>query len=416
MRPVLRFLHDTAAAGVSDADLLRRYAAANDEAAFELLVRRHAAAVWAACRRILPADSHAAEDAFQATFLALARKSDAVRTGCVAGWLYRVAVHAALKARRARGTISLDPSRGQDTDATNSEDPGALTAAAEQAAVVHEELARLGEKYRLPVVLCDLTGLTHGEAAAQLGWPVGTVSGRLVRGREQLRRRLERRGVTLAVTAVTSVLAANETNASTALTRAAVAAGTTGAATPAVLSLAEGVLRAMRVAKLKVIGLVGAAAVAAVGGLALLPAFGPATRAADDPAPGGAAARKADAPEKLEEVLLDLEKKSWESMKDGGASGADVLAEDFVALMIDGNRLTRTGFLNLLADVRLKEYSLTDVKLTRLTPDAAVLTYKAKLAFTYKGDEVKQKLWVSSTWAKRDGKWVSVVYHETETK
>jgi RNA polymerase sigma factor (sigma-70 family) len=264
MRPVLRFLHATAAAGVSDAELLRRFAATRDEAAFELLVRRHAAAVWATCRRILSADPHAAEDAFQAAFLALAKRPGAIRTGCVAGWLYRVAVNAALKLRRASRVASLPRERGEvlaelpPAHAGGSPDPAHLTAVAETAAVVHEELAQLAEAYRLPVVLCDLSGLTHAEAAAQLGWPVGTVSGRLVRAREQLRGRLERRGVALAAAVAVT---AESGNASTTLVRAAVSASC-GYAPPAVLSLTEGVLSAMRIAKLK---LVAAAVCVAVG-------------------------------------------------------------------------------------------------------------------------------------------------------
>jgi RNA polymerase sigma factor (sigma-70 family) len=297
MRPVLRFLHATAATGVTDAELLRRYAATRDEAAFELLVRRHASAVWAACRRILSADAHAAEDAFQAAFLALAKRPGAIRTGCVAGWLYRVAVNAALKLRRSSGFASLPRERGEafarrtppPAHAGGSPDPADLTASAETASVIQEELARLAEAYRLPVVLCDLSGLTHTEAAAQLGWPVGTVSGRLVRAREQLRRRLERRGV--ALTAAVA-LAAESNNASANLIRAAVSAAC-GNPSPAVLSLAEGVLSAMRFAKLKLVAAVAcvAAGLAGTGAMVALSQdkkpdpFAPTAGAPDKPLP-----------------------------------------------------------------------------------------------------------------------------------
>src|SRR5262245_30417097 len=98
MHRVLRFLRAAPPAGVTDAELTRRYGA-GDEAAFELLVRRHADLVWAACRRVLPHDHQAAEDAFQATCLALARRYGSVRSACAAGWLYRVAVRAALRLR-----------------------------------------------------------------------------------------------------------------------------------------------------------------------------------------------------------------------------------------------------------------------------------------------------------------------------
>jgi RNA polymerase sigma factor (sigma-70 family) len=297
MRPVLRFLHATAATGVSDAELLRRFAATRDEAAFELLVRRHAAAVWAACRRILSADAHAAEDAFQAAFLALARRPGAIRTGCVAGWLYRVAVNAALKLRRASHLASPRRQPGVASErrrppsgfAEGSPDPADVTATAETAAVVHEELAQLAEAYRLPVVLCDLSGLTHTEAAAQLGWPVGTVSGRLVRARDQLRRRLERRGVTLAAAVA---LSSESSNASANLIRAAVSAAC-GTPPPAVLSLAEGVLSAMRFAKLKLVAAVAcvAAGLAGTGAMVALSQdkkpdpFAPTAGASENPPP-----------------------------------------------------------------------------------------------------------------------------------
>src|SRR6185369_15174376 len=111
--------------------------------------------------RVLRDDPHAAEDAFQAAFLALAKTPTAVRTGCVAGWLYRVAVNAALKLRRAGSVSDRMLMIPPVADAPGSPDPADLSASAETAALVHEELAALRETYRLPVVLCDLSGLTH---------------------------------------------------------------------------------------------------------------------------------------------------------------------------------------------------------------------------------------------------------------
>jgi RNA polymerase sigma factor (sigma-70 family) len=250
-RLLFRLLSAAEPAGdqVTDAALLRRYSADRDAAAFELLVRRHADAVWAACRRILP--EHDAEDAFQAAFLVLARKASAIRGVCVGGWLHRVAVNAALKLRaRARRHTASEFS---------GEPAGVETASAveqaELAATVHEELARLPERYRLPVVLCDLEGQTHADAARVLGWPVGSVSGRLSRAREILRDRLTRRG--LAAPAVLfGVLAAPAPVVTAAIT----AAGNAAIASPVVSTLAEGVLSAMRTAKLKLTAAVVAAA------------------------------------------------------------------------------------------------------------------------------------------------------------
>src|SRR5439155_25601298 len=127
------------------AELLGRFAATRDSAAFELLVRRHADAVWAAGFRILRNEADA-DDAFQAAFLVLARKAGRVRGACVGGWLHRVAVNAALKLRasRDRQGASLDIAQAPVADAPGSPDP-------ELAAVVHQELARLPDRYRLPV-------------------------------------------------------------------------------------------------------------------------------------------------------------------------------------------------------------------------------------------------------------------------
>jgi len=172
----------TAHAGVPDAELVRRVADTRDEAAFELLVRRHSAAVWKICRGI--ADHHTAEDAFQATFLALLRKAGSLRTN-PAGWLARVATRAALKARR-RLPVLPD---GFDTVAAAPAPPD------DTGPVLHAELDRLSDRYRLPLVLCHLHGLTQAEAAARLGWPLGTVATRVKRGCEALKKRLARRGV-----------------------------------------------------------------------------------------------------------------------------------------------------------------------------------------------------------------------------
>jgi RNA polymerase sigma factor (sigma-70 family) len=173
--------------GVADGELLRRFAASRDESAYELLVRRHADAVWSVCRGILQSD-FSADDAFQATFLALARRADSVRTPNVAGWLHRVAVHSALKVRQSNRRWStleeISEIAGSCTETSAS--PGSPDGIAE----LHARIAKLPEKYRLPLVLCELEGHTHLEASRVLGWPVGTVSGRLSRAKDRLRRQL----------------------------------------------------------------------------------------------------------------------------------------------------------------------------------------------------------------------------------
>ncbi len=252
IRYLRRVLDDPAARGVADADLLQRFVAARDEAAFELLLWRHSALVMGVCRAVLR-DRHLAEDAFQATFLALARKVPSVgRREALAGWLYRVAYHAALKARAraARTPAAVEPDSLPAPERTETE-------AHELTPLLHEELGRLPAKYRTPLVLCYLQGQTHADAARQLGWPKGTVSGRLARGRDLLRRRLLKRGVTLTAGLLAAGLATG-TTATAALVAATARAGAdlaSGAATSAVsaqvLRLTEGVLRTMFLSKVK---------------------------------------------------------------------------------------------------------------------------------------------------------------------
>ena len=169
---------------LTDAELVGRYADLRDAAAFEVLVWRHGPMVWAAGRRILR-NQHDIEDAFQATFLALARAADTLGSRqAVGGWLHRVAVNAALKLKAARITTGLTAEV-----ATHSEiDDG------EFAGVEDEELDRLPERIRAAFVLCCLEGMTNAEAAQLLGCPVGTVDSRLHIARARLRERLARRG------------------------------------------------------------------------------------------------------------------------------------------------------------------------------------------------------------------------------
>src|SRR5262245_33545408 len=186
------------AGGVSDAQLLARFVRHRDEAAFELLVWRHERMVHNLCRRVLR-DREDAEDAFQATFLALARKARGIsKREAVAGWLYRVAYRVALRAQAAAARRGRRERSGLDPDAaTPARDPAAEAAWRELRPVLDGEVDRLPEKYRVPVVLCYLEGRTYEEAARQLGCSRGTVSTWLNRARELLRQRLARRGLAL---------------------------------------------------------------------------------------------------------------------------------------------------------------------------------------------------------------------------
>jgi RNA polymerase sigma factor (sigma-70 family) len=183
----------------SDGQLLRRFAQLHEEAAFEALVRRHGPMVWAVCRRLLPG-GHDAEDAFQATFLVLLQKAASIREhDSTASWLYGVARRIASRAR-----ANADRRRGVERQAPLLPPPPDVSSEAagrEVLAIVDEELALLPERFRAPLMLCGLGGLSKAEAARQLGCKPGTVASRLARARERLRRRLARRGVIVPATA-----------------------------------------------------------------------------------------------------------------------------------------------------------------------------------------------------------------------
>jgi RNA polymerase sigma factor (sigma-70 family) len=196
---LLRHLGRLAGRPTPDAALLDRFLHDRDERAFAALVRRHGPMVFRVCRRVL-ADPHAADDAFQATFLVLARRARTVRRRTsLAAWLHGVARRVALKARTARARRHRRETPGEDPACADPR-PGPLAelTARETLLLLDEELARLPEGQRLPIVLCCLEGLTLDEAAERLGCTRDSVRGRLERGRKRLHERLARRGLTLA--------------------------------------------------------------------------------------------------------------------------------------------------------------------------------------------------------------------------
>ena len=187
-----------------DGTLLDRFARHRDEEAFAELVRRHGAMVLGVGQTML-GDGHAAEDVFQAAFLVLARKAGSMTAAAaVGGWLYQVTCRVALQAR------SNAARRNRHESLFMSTRPEKIAPDAppnDVRPILYEELERLPAKYREPVVLCYLEGLTNEDAARQLGWPVGTVKIRMARARDLLRGRLERRGVALSVAGVAALLA-----------------------------------------------------------------------------------------------------------------------------------------------------------------------------------------------------------------
>jgi RNA polymerase sigma factor (sigma-70 family) len=195
----------------SDAILLDRFARLRDEAAFSRLVTRHGPAVLRACRRVLSCE-HDVQDVFQATFLVLAGKAGNVGWGLSVGaWLRSVAIRLALHAR-ARSGMRRNRERPLAEAFPESHhpigDPDREIERRELRRVLDDALGQLPEKYRAPVVLCYLEGMTNDEAARELGWPAGSMSRRLERARCLLRRRLARTGLLILVLACGATLIA----------------------------------------------------------------------------------------------------------------------------------------------------------------------------------------------------------------
>src|SRR5262245_44584765 len=189
---------------VADEQLLARFFKNHEDAAFEAIVKRHGPVVYGVCRRIL-SDANDADDAFQATFMVLVRKGASLRQpGRLSSWLYGVANRTARKFR-----IKAALRTRSERAASERPLPAAVSEMTydELRTILDEEIAELPEKYALPLVLCYLEGKTNAQAAAQLGWPEGSMSRRLSRGRELLRSRLTRRGLALTAALIAAVFA-----------------------------------------------------------------------------------------------------------------------------------------------------------------------------------------------------------------
>jgi RNA polymerase sigma factor (sigma-70 family) len=269
---VIDHLRSLAVDELSDKQLLDRFTRTADEAAFTTLVRRHGPLVLGVCRRMLGAGPDL-DDAFQATFVVLARKAAGIRRQtAVASWLYGVAYRLSLKLRagRSRRKRHENPLQQLAETRTMRVDPAARASLSELGLILDEELQRLPAGCRDALVLCHMEGLSNAEAAEQLGWPLGTLKGRVQRGRQLLRQRLERRGVALSALGLTVALKEQASAAvPAALVRLAVHSLSPAAVSGRVTALAAGALEALTSAKLKLtvfaaltLGLVGLAAMA----------------------------------------------------------------------------------------------------------------------------------------------------------
>jgi RNA polymerase sigma factor (sigma-70 family) len=275
---VIRYLRRVAlrqdAAGLTDGELMEQYVTRRDEAAFEALVHRHGPMILGTCRRILRNEADA-EDAFQATFLVFVRKAASIRSrGTVSNWLYGVAHNTALKAKamnhkrhlkeREAGTVPKREARAEIGQ--------------EAQALLDTELSKLADKYRIPIVLCDLEGRTIKEAARHLGWPQGTMATRLTRGRAQLTKRMTKHGLTLsgvvgvavvlqgvASANVPMALIASTTNAASLIATTGQAAAV-GVVSANVAALTEGMMKTLLLTRPKFVMTLVLALASAVGG------------------------------------------------------------------------------------------------------------------------------------------------------
>jgi len=244
---------------LKDEQLLESFLVRREDAAFEALVRRHGPMILGVCRRVLQ-DRHDAEDAFQATFLIFLRKAqDIAKRKSLASWLYEVAHRTALHARKS---AARRRAKERQVEAMAQKQVTRDDAIQDMLPLLDQELSRLPDKYRVPIILCDLEGKTRKKAAEQLGLPEETLSTRLARARAMLAKRLARHGTTLSGTAVALAVSQNMASASvppslvssTVKIGALVVAGKTGVAgviSAKVLALTEGVVRMMLLTKLK---------------------------------------------------------------------------------------------------------------------------------------------------------------------
>jgi RNA polymerase sigma factor (sigma-70 family) len=330
---VRHLIGSAAAAALTDGQLLERFLADRDEAAVEVLVRRYGPLVFGAVRRVLR-NAHTAEDVFQATFLVLTRKAPSLDRGKPLGsWLYTVAYRLALRARA--NELRRQRCEEQAARNRNSAD-GRVPGPSDLAVALEEELHRLPERHRAPLVLCYLEGKTNEQAAEALGCPRGSMAARLAQARERLRECLVRRGFVAPTAGVAAALAVSAARAAVPLplldntVRAALwfvrdDACAAGFVSARAVALARGAVRAAFLNRLKVAGaLLLAVAMLGAGATLLLKAAqaGPPPEAPtkNTEAPGAAPDRGANAAPRYGQAFVALRRVP-------GAGGEKLAAE-----------------------------------------------------------------------------------------
>ncbi len=343
--PVLQFVHQlVGAAGAADDVLLRRFVEQRDTTAFTALLKRHGPMVLGVCQRLL-LDGNDAEDAFQATFLVLARKAGSLRKPDLLGpWLYGVASRAAA---RLRADAMKRRTKEQAVRRRAVQEPSDELVWSDLRPVLDEEVNRLPEKYRVPFVLCYLEGMTNDKAAGLLGCPTGTVLSRLATARERLRSRLSRRGITLSVGLLATLVAGHASAAvpTVLLTTTARAAGlavggqaVAGVISASVIALTDKMLKAMLLRSpltvLLLLGTLGLATVILAGQGGVVRG----TRANEKPSGESAAMNELD---KLQGIWVAVA-----AEKQGEPMSEERVREAKIVFTVAGNRFTMTTAKN----------------------------------------------------------------------
>jgi RNA polymerase sigma factor (sigma-70 family) len=405
--------------GLSDRQLLDRFVACRDDAselAFRVLVDRHGPMVMGVCRSYL-IDWHDADDAFQATFLVLARKASSLRfDGSVGRWLRGVAKRVAARARaqalRQRTRERSTSGRLERAVLSASPDPGEL---AELKAVLTEELAKLPLRIQAAVMLCELEGASHEEASHRLGLPVGTLKSRLSRARARLRQRLIRRGLGPSDLAI--VVSSPRLNVPEALidvtSRIAVSAASGPSIEGSLIStsvatLTQGVLRTMFMTQLKV---VAAVALVVLAGSALLLTRAtaqnpPRTGAADTP-PAPAQDQRAPSDDEVDVLMLE---RAWAEAiprRDSAVVGR-ILAGDFSAIDCGGAGFTRQSYLSSLQSGVFPTQWTEDEVNARVLGDTAIVTSR-----TLVGPD-SRILRTMNVYLKRQRRWQCAASHASQ--
>ena len=316
IEPIIQHLRRTMLrrdeAGLSDGQLLEQFLSNRDAAAFEALVRRHGRMVLGVCRRVV-GDPHDADDCFQATFLVLVRKAASISPrDKVGNWLYGVAHTTAVRLKAANAKR-----RQRERQVSKMPEPEVLCEdlGDDVHTLLDEELSRLPEKYRTPIVLCDLEGRTRKEVARQMKIPEGTLSSRLTTGRRMLAQRLTRRGLAVSAGSLATILMQQAASAcvpasltsSTVKAALLVAAGKTMTAAVVslkVAALTEGVLKTMLVTKLKIAMVATLMATLVVSGAGLIYR----TQAAESTPAFRAGERRPDKPRSAAKAKTDQER------------------------------------------------------------------------------------------------------------